>query len=59
MRVTGEGVGDQLPDGLDHLGGGFLTLLRALVAAALLAAADLDRMLSELASLVPSGRPPQ
>src|SRR5216683_2989504 len=39
--VTGEGVGDHLPDGLDHLGGGFLTLLRALVAAALLAAAGL------------------
>ncbi len=41
VRVTGEGVGDHLPDGLDHLGGGFLTLLRALVAAALLAAAGL------------------
>ncbi len=41
MRVTGKGVGDQLPDQGCRLGGGFLALLRALVAAALLASACL------------------
>jgi hypothetical protein len=34
VRVTGEGVGDQLPDQGDRLGGGFVTRDLALVAAA-------------------------
>ena len=34
MRVTGEGVGDHLPDGLDHLGGRLLALERAVVGTA-------------------------
>ncbi len=41
VRVTGKSVGDQLPDQGYRLGGGFLALLRALVAAALLATAGL------------------
>ena len=41
MRVTGEGVRDQLPDGFNHLGGGFKPILRDLVANALSATASL------------------
>ena len=45
MRVTGEGVGDQLPDQGDRLGGGFLALERAVVGTPLPAAASLMSLL--------------
>ena len=41
MGIAGKGIWDRFADQRDGLGGGFLALLRAFVAAALLAAAGL------------------
>ena len=41
MGIASKGIGDRFADQRDGLGGGFLALLRAFVAAALLASARL------------------